>query len=110
MEERVRGHGGEERGSWGRKGREGEVRDGGERVKWPSYTVVNLPKTSSASRQGLSSPAVRWGRGAGASRAYASWEIFKAPCVETCIYKTHLKPVVVSACFVFSKMTRGMEG
>lgn len=32
---------------------EEEVRAGGERFKCPSHTAVNLPKTSSASRQGL---------------------------------------------------------
>lgn len=57
MEERVIGHcGGGEGESGTEEGgeREEEVMARGERFKWPSHTVVNLPKTSSASRQGLS--------------------------------------------------------
>lgn len=85
---------------------EEEVRAGGERFKWPSHTVVNLPKTSSASRQGLSGRPLGGVQGRRRLQAYASWEIFKVPCLETCVYNTHLKPVVVSACFVFSTTTR----
>ncbi|MPC38491.1 hypothetical protein E2C01_031998 [Portunus trituberculatus] len=58
MEEGIRGQDGgregeREAGSAG-KGLREEVRAGGERFKWPSHTAVNLPKTSSASCQGLS--------------------------------------------------------
>lgn len=57
MEEGIRGQGGgREGGRRGQRGRDAgeEVRAEGEGFKWPSHTAVNLPKTSSASRQRLS--------------------------------------------------------